>query len=790
MRNTLKCKALIFKALLSLLLFSSFLYAKPITISYDPDYAPFSYSIEGKPYGLFIDIWKLWAKKNRYDLSFIQAEDWDDALELAKDAKVDFFLGTTPYEEWMQGSQSFYKTKATLFFLKTFNETITTVGIIGTDYKQDLQTNLPNVKIISYKNYTQLLQALIQHKVNAIYDDTIAISYYSIKNKYIHLIKESNTLVEISSVKAISMSKENIALFNKGVEKLSLHDLEALEKEWVSDKNMRYYNNSSFLKKRQFSYVFDPDWKPFEYKDKMSHVHMGIIADILSLISTKSGLTFTPIKTNTWAESVKLAKEKKVDMMSAVPWTEERDKYLNFTKNSIYSYPAVLVSNKNSTLTNDFSNVTIGIVKGNSLGEWVKDKYKDANFVFFNSVKEGFEALQNNKIDLFGINGVSANYYINIVGFSDTKISIILDYMFHLKIAFLKNIEPEVLSLVDEALSNITQKDRSDIYHKWTSIQVKKEINWKLLISVTTIAFIIVMIFILINKRLNKLVQERTAELKILNDNLESKVEKRTEELAHINKKMQDNIEYASLIQNSILPDHRQLEKYFQEHFIIWEPKDIVGGDIYFFEKINDDEALIILIDCTGHGVSGAFVTMLVKAIKEQLVSLLDKETLSPSFILKYFNQSFKKLLKQENSSSNVGFDAGVIHINKHTNRVTFSGANIPLYYISNEELHLLKADRHSVGYESSKDDFNYTQHEIDVKEKTTFYISSDGFIDQNGGKNSFPFGKKRFSKLLLTHHNKSLHEQKKILLESLSSYQADEERNDDITFISFSIEN
>lgn len=779
-----------FYKLLLILSLTSLLQAKDVSVSYDPDYAPFSFSIDNKPYGIFIDIWKLWAKKNNHTLHFVQAKNWDDALTLAKNQKVDFFLGTTPYDQWMQGSKVYYKTKTALYSLKNFQDTIQTIGIIGDDYEDLLQTKLPQIKIISYENYKQLLQALLENKVDAIYDDSLAIAYYAIKNGYKHLIKESSNLAEVSNVQAISAIQKNITLFNKGFRKLQLKELESIEAEWISDKNMRYYNNASFLTKKEFSYVYDPDWKPFEYKDEMSHIHMGILADLLSLVSSKSGLTFRPVATNSWSESLTLLKSHKVDMVSAVPWTPERAKYLNFTKKNIYSYPAVLVSNNKNNLTfnDDFAQVRIGVVKGNSLGEWIQKRYPKAYFIYFKNVQDGFQALQENKIDFFGINGVTANYYINVMGFSNTHIYTILDYMFHLKIAFLKDIDPEVLALVDEALSKITHKEFSDIYHKWIAVQFKKEVNYKLIFSIIAIALIIISIFILINKRLNRLVQKRTKELKDLNDSLEQKVVSRTKELALINQKMYDNIQYASLIQNAILPKRNELKSFFQEYCILWKPKDIVGGDIYFFHKLSEDEALLFVIDCTGHGVSGAFVTMLVKAIEEECLILFKEKKLTPSSALEYLNRSFQKLLVQTDADVNVGFDAGIVHINKKLNKVTFAGANIALYYTVGDDIQRIKPNRSSIGYTKSNKNITYKEDDILLQNDMKFYISTDGYIDQNGGKKGFPFGKKRFYKLLKQHHLKSLQEQQLYFHSSFEDYKQDFEQTDDITLICFKI--
>lgn len=783
-----KVSKLLYKVLLFFFILTTSLFSKNFTVSYDPDYAPFSYSLNEKPYGLFVDIWKLWAKKNHYNVKFIKAKSWDDAINMAKENKVDFFLGTTPYAKWMKSSDTYYKTKTSIFFLKSSHKSTNKIGIIGNDYKTSLKSKLPNATIISYDEYKQLFKSLLDSKIDAIYDDSLAISYYAIKNNYKHFVEQSYNISESSDIKAISASKHKILIFNQGLKNIKLKELEQIESAWIVDRSMRYFNHKTNLNNKIIYYTYDPDWKPFEYKDEMSHIHMGIIADILGLISKKSGIIFKPIETKTWQESVKLVKEKKVQMLSAVPWTEKRDKYLNFTKNSIYSYPAVLVTYKKFNPNESFENKTIAIVEGNSLGEWIKKRFPKANFIFVKNVKDGFKELKNNDVDFFGINGVTASYYINVLGFSEAKIYTILDYRFHLKIALLKDLDPMILTQIDNALSKITKKELNDIYYKWTVLKVKKEMNWKLLFGIVGIFVFIVLFFIFVNKKLNKLVTEKTSQLKELNENLELKVKQRTTELESINKKMLDNIEYASLIQNSILPQEVTISSFFKEYSLIWQPRDVVGGDIYFFVNIDENEALLIVIDCTGHGVSGAFVTMLVKAIEEQILATFTKDELTPSNILNYFNSSFKKLLFQEKTKADVGFDAGILLINKAKKQLTFSGANIPLYYIEDKKLHIIKADRHSVGYANSNDNYTYTQHTLTLKKNTTFYITTDGFIDQNGGEKSFPFGKKRFQNLLIKNHNKSLNKQKEIFIETLSTFQNEEETNDDITFICFKV--
>ena len=257
-----------------------------------------------------------------------------------------------------------------------------------------------------------------------------------------------------------------------------------------------------------------------------------------------------------------------------------------------------------------------------------------------------------------------------------------------------------------------------------------------------------------------------------------------------LHKNTSDSIEYASLIQHALIPEQNLFDNYFKDHLTIWQPKDIVGGDIYLFEELREqNECLLMVIDCTGHGVPGAFVTMLVKAIERQIISKIENDRsidVSPSWILSYFNRTMKKLLQQESedSLSNAGFDGGVIYYNKEKQLLKFAGAETPLFYVEDEELKTIKGNRHSIGYKKSDIEYEFKEYNINVKEDMKFYLTTDGYFDQNGGDKGFPFGKKRFKEFLEKNNLLPFADQQELLLYNMQQYQANEERNDDITVV------
>jgi serine phosphatase RsbU (regulator of sigma subunit) len=275
-------------------------------------------------------------------------------------------------------------------------------------------------------------------------------------------------------------------------------------------------------------------------------------------------------------------------------------------------------------------------------------------------------------------------------------------------------------------------------------------------------------------------------EVEFMKNNLEVMLDEKSREIKKLHNLTVDSIKYASFIQFAILPPKILFDEAFEDYFIIWEPKDIVGGDIYLFEKISEYEYVLMVIDATGHGVAGAFMTMLIKAVERQIIYNI-KNKPSPSEILKRFNKNIKTILQQfgSDSTSNAGFDGGVAYINLKEKIMKFSGANVSLFYVAHGEVKTVKGDRYSVGYRQCDMDYDYKEYEISL-ENEAFYMTTDGYLDQNGGEKGFPFGKKRFKEIIKNNYTKPFSVQKEIFLNELKLYQRENERNDDITLIGF----
>lgn len=256
--------------------------------------------------------------------------------------------------------------------------------------------------------------------------------------------------------------------------------------------------------------------------------------------------------------------------------------------------------------------------------------------------------------------------------------------------------------------------------------------------------------------------------------------------LAYQKKQITDSIEYASRIQTAILPPSDYIRKFIPEHFILYKPRDIVSGDFYWITH-KDNKTIIAVVDCTGHGVPGAFMSMLGFAFLNEIVN---KETeLKASSILNQLRNYVKASLHQTGKEGEAkdGMDIALCIIDPDNLTMQYSGAYNPLYLIRNKEFISLKADRMPIGiYINEKESF--TNHIIEIQKDDVIYIFTDGYIDQFGGSDMQKFKMVNFRKLLISIKEKPLDKQKQILEQKFTDWRGTCEQIDDVLVMGIKI--
>jgi ligand-binding sensor domain-containing protein/serine phosphatase RsbU (regulator of sigma subunit) len=283
-------------------------------------------------------------------------------------------------------------------------------------------------------------------------------------------------------------------------------------------------------------------------------------------------------------------------------------------------------------------------------------------------------------------------------------------------------------------------------------------------------------------------IKVRERKLRRENRILEEKVKQRTalvvaqkEELAQKNKDITDSIEYAKRIQVAILPPAIP----FRNTFVLFKPKAIVSGDFYWLVEKNDKE-FIAAVDCTGHGVPGAFMSIIGHNMLNKIVK--EYEILKPSDILRHLDKEVNNTLQHSTEEKNIvkdGMDITLVCYDRKEKVLEFSGAYNPIYLIRDGELAEIKGDRFAIGRSvTDVQDKIFTNHIMKIKEGDTVYLFSDGYADQFGGIAGKKFKSAPMKELLLNIQNKKMEEQKSILDRTIEAWRGDIEQVDDILII------
>lgn len=245
------------------------------------------------------------------------------------------------------------------------------------------------------------------------------------------------------------------------------------------------------------------------------------------------------------------------------------------------------------------------------------------------------------------------------------------------------------------------------------------------------------------------------------------------------------SIEYAGRIQKSILSDTAILGEFVKEAFVVYKPKDIVSGDFYTFFPIADS-VLVVCADCTGHGVPGAFMSMLGYSLLNQII--LEKKVYNPSEILSMLNVGIIEALHQKRKAGNDGMDLALLRIfriNNHHVEIQFSGANRPLWlFRQNGEISEIKGDKSPLGGYYSDEKMSFNLHTISLNLGDRLYLSTDGYADQFGGAFGKKMMKKRFLEQLASTSHLSMEEQGSQLSEFFETYRGEQEQIDDVCVI------
>ncbi|OJJ17979.1 hypothetical protein BKI52_29425 [marine bacterium AO1-C] len=303
---------------------------------------------------------------------------------------------------------------------------------------------------------------------------------------------------------------------------------------------------------------------------------------------------------------------------------------------------------------------------------------------------------------------------------------------------------------------------------------------------------------------LEHLVKKRTSELRETNEELQqtneelqttlTQIKKQSEMIQEFNENITESINYAKVMQTNMLPSLGEIRRYLSESFIFYRPRDVVSGDFYWFTPLgesgkgaarNADKVILVVGDCTGHGVPGAFMSIKGAVLLNQIINL--QGITSPEAILHELDRNIHYALNQDKTSNRDGMDIGILLIDFKQRQLEFAGAKNNLLYIHEGCLYETKGHMLSVGgYPEYKRTFEKVT--LPLVPNTHYYLTSDGYTDQFGGPQGKKFLRSRFKSLLLDMHMLPMEEQSTIIQNTFTHWKLDQEQIDDILVMGFTL--
>ncbi len=362
------------------------------------------------------------------------------------------------------------------------------------------------------------------------------------------------------------------------------------------------------------------------------------------------------------------------------------------------------------------------------------------------------------------------------------------DYTFHLK-----------------AMNNDGLWNEKDVTYKFTILPPWYQ-TWWFYTTTALLAFGLIYLFIVVRTRnlqkakieLEQEVQLRTYQLRQEKEKVEIVNKEVTEQKAIIEAKnhdITDSIKYAKNIQEALLPPLQNLHKELKDAFVLYLPKDIVSGDFYWFAKRNN-KRFIASVDCTGHGVPGAFMSIIGNTLLNEIVT--EKNITSPAEILNELHLGVKTALKQSGNSENErrdGMDIALCSLNEDGTLLEYAGANRPLWFFKKnksgeEAFEMIKANKFPIGGLEMENEVKrtFTNHTFNVEKGDVVYIFSDGYADQFGGAKGKKFMVGNMQKLISEIYQKPIKEQEQLLLKNFLEWKGELEQVDDVLVIGFRI--
>lgn len=519
---------------------------KPLKIAVVQQNPPLSMTLpDGKPTGLYVEFWQLWAKVNDVPIEFVPG-NLAESIETLKTGGADFHMGLFTSDarlKWAIFSNPIHEVTTGVFFNRSRQQIVplaqlenSTVGVRKGSFQENyLKERFPHLTILSYLEPQEVVAALIEDEVQAVVCEVPFFEAELGRLGLSGLLTLSDEVLMTNKVHAAVLKERPKLLekINRGIENISISQLIELERKWLPRVTPYFLSKSlpavSALTAMQRKWLaeqsgfiigVDPAWSPFEFIDDYGN-YKGISSEYVELVEQKLNLKLSPAPGLRWVDVIEKTKRREIDLLPAVTITEARKSFLNFTEPYL-SFPLVIATRKNAFFVQKLEELEsrkVGVIKSSPTEELLRLDHPAIQLVEFDTTAEGLLELDNGALDAFVQNLAVVTHEINANNLNELKVAAITPYKLELAIGVRKGLE-QLVPILNKTLATIDTKQRASITNNWLALRVNLGTNIKtfLIGSMPVLLGLILIILYVVrsNRRLQfEITEKQKAEISL-----------------------------------------------------------------------------------------------------------------------------------------------------------------------------------------------------------------------------------------------------------------------------------
>lgn len=587
-----------------------------LTIALPYGHEPLSMrNFEGRPTGMFIDVWRLWSLKTGQKIEF-RMSNWAESVNALKTGDVDIHSGlisTNERRTFLDFSQPFYQAPSAIFYRAHLGELTDIdnlsgykVGTVKGSYQsQYLRAHFPNTREITFPDSEAMLYAAVDNQIHAFLSEAQTALGQMERLGERGKFKQLDGVLFTNKIHA-AVKKGNTALLNlvdAGFNAIARRELAEIEKRWIASPEIRQISESDFdvrlsaaeqkwiNQRKTIRLGVDPQWPPFDYLAEDGITHMGMASDYVRLLNKRLGLSMNVVPGLTWSQTMTGAKERTIDVVACLAETPQRKTFLNFTRPYI-SFPWVIIARRDYPLigsVNDLYQSKVAVVQDYAVHQRLASNHPDIKLFLTQTPLDGLQAVSTGKVAAYMGNLAVTSYLIEKHHIANLKVAApagLTRGSDHLRFG-IRSDWPELASIIDKGLASITPQERETIQQRWFSVRFEHGIDTaklkKIALQAASVVIVILAVILFWNRKLKKEVIERQAAetaLQRAHDELEHRVLERTAELAETNDSLRAEI-----------AERIRAEEFWRRYdFIVNSSKDLnsLVNRQYTYKAVND----------------------------------------------------------------------------------------------------------------------------------------------------------------------------------------------------------